>query len=271
MTPHDEAGLSDDALLGGRISLLQPQRGVRATADTLLLAAAIPARAGEHALELGCGSGGAALALAARVPGLFVLGIDIDADMIALACRNAARNGLADRVAFRVSAVTGKRVPCDRHFDHVLANPPWYEAGRASPSPECGRARGFVESAAQLSDWIDFALRALKPRGRLAFILRAERLDAAIAALHGRAGEVEIFPLWPRIGVAAKAVILRARKGVRGPARIAPGLVLHEKGGRFTAAAARILREAAPLSDGILPPEPARSEAMKSNGNDGRC
>ncbi len=50
-------------------------------------------------------------------------------------------------------------------------------------------------------------------------IVRADRMQEALAALP-RAG-VNIFPLWPRAGMAAKRVILQARKGSRssyGPA-----------------------------------------------------
>ncbi len=61
-------------------------------------------------------------------------------------------------------------------------------------------------------------------------------------------GAMELLPLWPRAGIAAKRVLLRARKGARGPAKILPGLVLHEADGRFTQAAEAILRDAAPIN-----------------------
>jgi tRNA1(Val) A37 N6-methylase TrmN6 len=37
-------------------------------------------------------------------------------------------------------------------------------------------------------------------------------------------------------------VLVRARKQIAAPARLAPGLVLHEPDGRFTAAAEAVLR-----------------------------
>ncbi|PCH69375.1 MAG: methyltransferase, partial [Rhodobacteraceae bacterium] len=58
--------LTWNAFLGGRVQLLQPQSGYRAGVDPVLLAAAVPGRAGQSVLELGCGAGAASLCLAAR-------------------------------------------------------------------------------------------------------------------------------------------------------------------------------------------------------------
>jgi tRNA1(Val) A37 N6-methylase TrmN6 len=54
------------------------------------------------------------------------------------------------------------------------------------------------------------------------------------------------MPLWPRAGVAAKRALLAARRGGKGPARILPGLPLHD-GTAPSAAAEAILRDGAAL------------------------
>ena len=52
-----------------------------------------------------------------------------------------------------------------------------------------------------------------------------------------------VFPLWPRAGDRpAKRILVQGRKGSRGPLRLAPGLVLHERDGGFSAAAEAVLR-----------------------------
>ena len=78
----------------------------------------------------------------------------------------------------------------------------------------------------------------------LAKNLSRRRLLGRIA---GRAGEVVVFPLWAGQGRDASRVLVRARKQIAAPARLAAGLVLHEADGRFTAAAEAILREASRL------------------------
>ena len=74
---------SEDALLGGKLTLRQPLRGHRFGHDAVLLAAATPARKGEHAIELGAGVGAAGLALARRVEGLAVTLIELDPNLAA--------------------------------------------------------------------------------------------------------------------------------------------------------------------------------------------
>ena len=49
-----------DTLLGGRLVVRQGTAGNRISTDTIFLAAAVPARAGERLLEVGSGTGGAA-------------------------------------------------------------------------------------------------------------------------------------------------------------------------------------------------------------------
>jgi tRNA1(Val) A37 N6-methylase TrmN6 len=235
---------TDDLLLGGRVRLRQPASGYRAAIDPVLLAAAC-GDAGASALDLGCGAGAASLALLSRVAGVRITGVEIDPMLADLANANAAANGWADRFA----AVAGDvGIFAGTGFNLVLANPPYLEAARADPSPDPARRRADVEGDLPLAGWVAAALRALKPRGTLVFVQRSDRLADLLASLAGGAGETVVFPLWPRAGAPAKRVIVRARKGVRGPLALAPGLVLHEIDGRYTAAADAILRDGAALA-----------------------
>ncbi|MGH7006957.1 MAG: tRNA1(Val) (adenine(37)-N6)-methyltransferase [Stellaceae bacterium] len=251
MTPPAAAKLpvSDDALLGGRVKLLQPTAGYRVAIDPVLLAAAVPAAAGEAVLDIGCGVGAAALCLAARVPGSRITGIEAQRDLVRLATENAARNGVADRVAIMAGDINHPPPRLEPgHFAHVMANPPYMEAETVSPSPLPGKTTATVEGDADLAAWVRFAFVMARPRGSITFIHRADRIEHLLAQFAGRAGGIVVLPLWPGAGKAAKRVIVHARKDVATPTRLLPGLILHEADGRFTAAADTVLRDAKALS-----------------------
>jgi len=235
---------TEDRLLGGRVVLRQPRDGFRAAIDPVLLAAAVPAREGDRVLEVGAGTGAASLCLAKRVPGLTVHGLELQRDLARLFAENARLNGLADQV----HAVPGDllRPPpiMERDtYDHVFANPPYLDAAQADPADRADRRLASVEGEAALEDWIAFALSMTKPKGSFTFIHRADRLVEILAALHGKAGGVIVFPLWPRAGSPAKRVIIQARKSSRAPTVLASGIALHGDGQGYTPEAEAVLRD----------------------------
>ena len=247
-TGTELGGVTQDALLGGRVRLCQPAEGYRAAIDPVLLAAAVPARAGERVLDLGCGAGAAALCLLARVPGVEVTGLELQAPLARLAAANAELNGLAGRFAVVEGDIL--RPPpalAADGFDRVMLNPPYLAAGANRSPGGSARALATHEGDAGLGDWLETALALLKPKGGLLVIHRADRLDALLADLRGRAGDIRVFPLWPAAGRPAKRVLVAARKSVAGPLVLAAGLVLHAADGSFTPEAEAVLRAAAAL------------------------
>ncbi len=234
---------TDDRLLGGRVLLRQPARGFRAGLDAVLLAAFVPARAGQRVLEAGCGSGAAFLCLAARVPGLHVVAVEREPAMASLARDNAAANGVRAQVLEGDVAGAAHALPA---CDHAFANPPYWPGG--TPPPGAIRRAATHEDGAALVHWARFLAAALRAGGTVSLVLPAARFDAGAAALRaGGCGAITLLPIAPRTGEPAKRVLLRARRGGRGPARILPPLVLHEADGSFTEAAQAVLRDGAAL------------------------
>ncbi len=242
-------GVAEDSLLGGRLRFVQPSQGYRTAIDSILLAAAVPAADGERVLDAGSGAGAAALCLAARVTGCLVAGLEIDPVLAGLAERNAELNGLAGRLTFAAGDLLAPPPEVAAGgFDHVMANPPFHKAGAGNHPPDPSKRRATVEGAAGLGDWLGFCLGMVRAKGTVTVIHRAERLDEVLARLHGGLGEIVVFPLWPGAGKPAKRVLVRGRKGVRTPMRLAPGLVLHQPGGAYTAETEAVLRQGAGLT-----------------------
>ncbi|MCW3780438.1 tRNA1(Val) (adenine(37)-N6)-methyltransferase [Defluviimonas salinarum] len=246
-----EAELTDDGFLNGRLRIAQPKGGYRAAMDPVLLAAAVPAKPGESVLELGCGAGVASLCLGARVAGLRLTGLELQAAYAALARRNADRNGLS----FEVVEGDLQAVPAAlraQSFDHVIANPPYYPAGGGTAAADPGRETALRE-ATPLAVWMAAGLRRLRPGGWLTVIQSADRLPDLIGALGPGAGSLTLLPIAARAGRPAGRIILRARKGGRAPFRLLAPLILHEGAGHLadgddhTAAARAILRDGAAI------------------------
>jgi len=234
---------SEDALLGGRLRLRQPVQGYRIAIDPVLLAAAVPAIATDAVLDIGCGVGAASLCLASRVPECRIAGIETQRELVRLAAENIALNGFGGRVRAMAGDILHPPPRLEPgSFSQVMANPPYLEEGTATPPSHAGKPGAQIEGSANLAYWVRFALSMTRPRGGITFIHRADRLDALLVQLSGRAGAITVMPLWPASGTPAKRVIVHARKDSASPTRLLPGLVLHGIDGRYTEAAEAILR-----------------------------
>src|SRR2546429_1184927 len=92
------ASLTEDGFLGGRLKILQPEKGYRAGIDAVFLAATIPCASGETVYEAGIGTGVAALCVLARHPAVHLTGIE-GATRYALLCEeNSKPNGFRDNL-----------------------------------------------------------------------------------------------------------------------------------------------------------------------------
>ncbi len=236
-----------DSLLGGRVALVQPGEGYRAAIDPVLLAAAVMANPEDTVLDFGCGTGAAALCLAARLAGCRVVGVEADPATADLARRSAQLNGLADRISVFDRRVEHLPGPGMAPVERVMANPPYLAEGTYTASPHPDRRRTDGEAGGGLPAWIDAAYRCLAPKGWLTLIHRADRLQDIVTAVQGRFGAVSVMPLWPKAGQPARRILVTARRDSRSPSRLLPGLVLHGPDGRFTPAAEAVLRDGAAL------------------------
>lgn len=240
---------TEDTLLGGRVRLRQFRHGLRAAIDPVLLAAGVPVRAGERVLEAGCGAGAAFLCLAARVPGISIVAVERDPDLVALARTNAMANGLEGCVAVHAAAIDEAAFLATLGpVAHAFANPPWWPDG-TPPSDPLRRAATHLDET-PLAKWAAGLAAAVEPGGTVSLLLPAALLAEGLASLTAaRCGSVRITPFWPRPGLPAKRVLLQGRHRRAGPVVLAAGLVLHDKPTGFSAAAEAVLRHAAPLAD----------------------
>ncbi|MEX2128841.1 MAG: methyltransferase [Xanthobacteraceae bacterium] len=249
--PRVPFATTDDAVLGGRLKLLQPARGHRAGHDAILLAAAAPKAV--SAVDLGAGIGTAGLALLARGAARSVALVDIDPDLVRLAASNAGRNGFAARAEAILADVEhvarrgGPPKPAAGSADLVIMNPPFNDPETHRASPDAARRRAHSATDADLEQWIKAADRLLKGSGRLVLIHRPEAIGTILSMLEPHFGAPEIIPVHTRAHTPAIRIIVRTQKGKRTALVIQPGFVLAGEDGRPTHEAEAVLRGAAPL------------------------
>lgn len=219
------AALTQDAFLGGKLALWQPKSGYRAGIDPVLLAASVEAKSGQSVLDLGCGVGTAALCLAVRVPGLRVSGLEIQQFYAALAARNGAENG----VDFTVIEGDLARMPDPlkaQRFDHVIANPPYFEREKTTASKIASKEHATGE-VTPLEEWVKQAAKRTAPGGTVTFIHRMARLPELLNAFSARLGSLDVLPISPRANKRPRMVLVRGRMGGRGEFQLCAPWVLH--------------------------------------------
>ncbi|SFS22183.1 tRNA1(Val) (adenine(37)-N6)-methyltransferase [Yoonia litorea] len=247
--------LTCDDFLGGKLRIWQPRSGYRAGVDPVLLAAAVPAQAGDTVLELGCGVGVASLCVMTRVAGVNVTGVEVQADYAALALRNAGENDLP----FDVVQADLRALPYEvrqQQFTHVIMNPPFFDRTRGTAAQDPGRDMA-LGGQTSLADWLDIGIKRLAPQGYLTVIQRIDRLPEVLAHIEGRIGAIVVEPIAGRATKAPENFILQGRHSGKTPFRLARPLVM-QRGDRhesdredYTAQVSGILRDgdALPLFD----------------------
>ncbi len=109
-----------------------------------LVDAALKCFKGGVALDLGCGSGNIAIALAKFVPRSQIVSIDVSAQALELARANARRHGVEGQIQFirddLLVSLQSRQSPwasaCNNQlFDLIISNPPYVPTGQLSTLP----------------------------------------------------------------------------------------------------------------------------------------
>jgi tRNA1Val (adenine37-N6)-methyltransferase len=239
-----EQGRTTGTILGGAVTIVQPQSGYRFAIDSILLARFARPRRYARVLELGAGCGVVSIIVAALHRPKEVVAVELQPCLAAMIAENATLNRTP--AVREICADIRRSIPglSPASFDYVITNPPYRAArrGRESPNPERRVARGG--EGAGLTDFIAATSRYAANGGRVALIFTASRITELIAEMKHRSLEPKRLRfVHSQPAEAATMVLIEARKAGGIEAIIEPPLFIYDSNGEYTGEARRIMTQ----------------------------
>lgn len=166
--------------------------------------------------DVGTGSGIIAICVAKFLPGARVTAIDISADALEVAARNAAFHGVNNRIKF-VHGNLFEPLPPDKRFDIIASNPPYVredEVPQLAPDirlfePLSALVAGR-EGTEVIASLVDQAPGRLNPRGWLVCEI-SPQLSEPVARLVGSSQELELVEIRKDLARLPRVVVARRR------------------------------------------------------------
>lgn len=236
---------TNDYLLDKKVKIFQPVDGYRASTDAVFLSSLFEVgkvKSEDTILDVGSGTGAISLCLAERLKdkNITITGVDIQPDLVELSNFSAAENGFSSFLHYEHFDIREKTSLSSGSFSFVITNPPYSD--HDMPSPNKSKQLAHNHQNFDLTGWLTFCLKMLKPKGYLLLINRAEAINEILMALHNKAGDIQILPMYSKEGQEAKRVAVIAKKGAKGITRILPPFYTHNEDGSYTEKAQSILR-----------------------------
>ncbi len=242
-----ESSETCDAILGGRIRIIQPRRGYRFSVDSVLLARFVMVRKSDRVLELGAGTGVISLAIDALYQPREIVALEIQAELVTMLRRNAELNraNSIHAIAADLRQMDEATLPRES-FDLVVANPPYRASKTGRLSPQEGRRIARSESSATLEDFVAAASRCARRGGKAALVFAADRSAELISMLREHRLEPKRMRfVHPYATAPAAAILIEARKDGGIEVAIEPPLILFDGPGVYSSGAREILGEVA--------------------------
>jgi release factor glutamine methyltransferase len=190
----------------------------RPATEALVLAALerLKPLAAPRVLDVGTGSGCIAVSIAKQNARATVVATDVSTDALAVARRNAARHGVAQRIVF-VECDLFAGLPSEAPFDLILSNPPYIReadlAGLASDVRDHEPRQaldGGTDGFSVIDPLLAGAPARLSPGGWLLVEIGSDQGSDMLTRLRSTAGLTDVQILPDRDGHARVAVARRA-------------------------------------------------------------
>ena len=218
--------------LGGGYRLIQDTEQFCFGQDSVLLAKFAQLHPGDHVVDLCAGNGAISALLCAQCPEISVTGVELQQPVCQLATRNAALNGLQNRLSFLCGDIrTIAALLPPSQADAAVCNPPYRkpDTGRVNPTDAKAIARFEIHMA--LDDVCSAAAHVLKPGGRLYLVHLPERLCDCLCGMRAHGLEPKrVQFVHPSTGKSAAWVLIEAVYGGKSGLDCPAPIIIHQEG-----------------------------------------
>lgn len=228
-----------DKFLGNKVLLKQSKKGLRATSDSVLLAAFALVKKGETVLDIGAGNGAIGLCINARIP-CKITAVEVQDSLCNLIKENAIKNKCPLNL-IQHDIFASKDPLKGKLFHHVVTNPPFYENSK-NTRKNLEQKKAYVADF-DLEKWLEYCLKHLRAEGSFSMIHRPEMLSEILPVLAKKLGNIEIFPITSKEGENANRILIKGILNKKGPLTLHSPLIMHTKDNKRTELAEKILRQ----------------------------
>lgn len=187
-------------------------------------------------IDLGTGTGIIPLLLYGRTGVEKIQALEIQENMVEMAGRSVACNGLEERIEIIHGDIKNPGVRVQpTSYDVVVSNPPYMKVGHGLKNPTETKAIARHEILCAIEDVVIFAKRMLKDRGKLFLIHRADRLADIMSAMRDHRVEPKRLQfIHPYADKPANLVLVEGMKAGKPYLITEAPIVVYEKDGRYT-------------------------------------
>ncbi len=233
MSDTDTIRLQSDEqldMVNERLCLIRKKNGLTFGTDAFLLAAFVRSQPSERAVDLGSGTGILSLLLCAKNKAESVTAVEVQPAFAELTERNAALNGMKDRITVCARDVRSLRV-CDTggEVGLVISNPPYLRKGSGRSNRATEKEIARHEVAGDIADFCAAAGRILRTGGRFCVVWKPERLRELFSAMaENRLEPKRMTTVHADAAHEPCAVLVEAIKDGAPDLRMTPPLFLYE-------------------------------------------